>query len=436
MEENNKFKTVLVYVIVFAVTLTVLVGALLITAGIPREKIKENVVESADYLMEKSLFHSITGNIDSTRVDRYADAILLGIAWQFGNGRTMETVMWSSYYDRSEEPESADLKHASEEDLPANKQYMRYWHGSITLLKPLLLIFNIKQIYIVNAVVLALLTGILLLMLFIHRIYIPAVGLLLGLILTFSYVVPFSLEYTWTFLLMLIFSIVITRREINYKSKWTGLYFLIFGMLTSFMDFLTTELITLFVPLLLLLWFRKNRRCDGVERHMDAWKKALCYSLVWGAGYAFTWISKWVIAGLYLYINPLKYVSEHIEERLGGNVGLSTWTYITRALSRNIKSLMPWQTGETGAVISIAVLLVLSYIMFVYKRNKVDRKYILIYLIIAVIPYIRYVVLHNHSFLHYFFTYRAQIITILALTLIFGELTDRSRMGHGNKKKK
>ena len=38
-----------------------------------------------------------------------------------------------------------------------------------------------------------------------------------------------------------------------------------------------------------------------------------------------------------------------------------------------------------------------------------------------IIPYIRYIVLHNHSYVHSFFTYRAQMATIIAVVLIVGE---------------
>ena len=36
-------------------------------------------------------------------------------------------------------------------------------------------------------------------------------------------------------------------------------------------------------------------------------------------------------------------------------------------------------------------------------------------LIIAMMPYLRYLILANHSFRHYMFTYRLQIITIIAV---------------------
>ena len=49
---------------------------------------------------------------------------------------------------------------------------------------------------------------------------------------------------------------------------------------------------------------------------------------------------------------------------------------------------------------------------------------IIIYGIVGLIPYARYLVLHNHSYLHCFFTYRAQIATILAMFLITGSLVD------------
>jgi hypothetical protein len=37
-----------------------------------------------------------------------------------------------------------------------------------------------------------------------------------------------------------------------------------------------------------------------------------------------------------------------------------------------------------------------------------------IFLLLGVLPYLRYLALSNHSYMHYFFTYRAQMVTVLA----------------------
>ena len=47
---------------------------------------------------------------------------------------------------------------------------------------------------------------------------------------------------------------------------------------------------------------------------------------------------------------------------------------------------------------------------------------ILSYIFIAMIPYIRYAVVAQHSFTHSFMTYRAQVASVIALCLITYEI--------------
>ena len=44
--------------------------------------------------------------------------------------------------------------------------------------------------------------------------------------------------------------------------------------------------------------------------------------------------------------------------------------------------------------------------------------------VLGLVPYVRYLVLHNHAWLHCFFTYRAQLATVLAVVMILEEMTD------------
>ena len=59
-------------------------------------------------------------------------------------------------------------------------------------------------------------------------------------------------------------------------------------------------------------------------------------------------------------------------------------------------------------------------------------------LLVGIIPYIRYLVLANHSYLHCFFTFRAQFATVMALALILIYTTSKEKLFHdyGKDKKK
>ena len=51
-----------------------------------------------------------------------------------------------------------------------------------------------------------------------------------------------------------------------------------------------------------------------------------------------------------------------------------------------------------------------------YRKERIE-KVSKIFLLIAFIPYIRYLVMSNHSYSHCWFTFRAQISSVMALLL-------------------
>ena len=145
------------------------------------------------------------------------------------------------------------------------------------------------------------------------------------------------------------------------------------------------------------------------------------------------WAPKWGIASAVLGENALPYVMEHVGERMGAAVpgGLSGLGVTLGAAQRNIACLFPLGYGVPGALAGGALALYAVYFGFVYRRKGFDRRRILVYSIIGLVPYIRYLTLRNHSYLHCFFTYRAQAATALALFLVLEELTERRRTAHG-----
>ena len=70
------------YAAVFIISLLVLSGILFATEFIPKEAMKKNMLSSAEYLCEKEVFFNLQDNIIASKIDRYADSILLSIAYQ------------------------------------------------------------------------------------------------------------------------------------------------------------------------------------------------------------------------------------------------------------------------------------------------------------------------------------------------------------------
>ena len=51
-------------------------------------------------------------------------------------------------------------------------------------------------------------------------------------------------------------------------------------------------------------------------------------------------------------------------------------------------------------------------------------------MLIALVPYIRYIVIRNHSYVHYFFVFRTQIIAIIAIVLAIVYSYDKELFRH------
>jgi hypothetical protein len=69
---------------------------------------------------------------------------------------------------------------------------------------------------------------------------------------------------------------------------------------------------------------------------------------------------------------------------------------------------------------------------YVYHKDRINKPRILLLFIIGAVPYIRYIVLSNHAYLHCFFTYRAQMAAVVALVMILDELVEWRWLTYGN----
>ncbi len=426
----NRFaKTIIKYILTFAVTVTMLTVILCLAAKIPTQAIYKHTLESAEYLSEGGTFPYIIEDNPATRIDHYADAILLNIAWNYDTGYPLRSTMLSAYYYSPDHEETMNLLLSVRDGREANQQYMRYWHGSIAVVRPLLMIMPIQGIYILNAVILFLLFLTVMILLIRMRQIVPALGITLGVVMTAWWFVPLSLEYTWTCSLSLAATLaVICLSRIDMNAIQYGLFFMITGMVTIFLDFLTTETLTLLFPLLTLLWLGKDK--------LDTVKTSITSVITWGIGYSCMWMTKWLLASIVFQENVIPYLDSHIEEWLIGKVvGVNPFMKTIEAILLNIGNLFPLGYGIIGKVIAALLVILAVFIVIRYHRKDYDKTFIMVASVLGFIPFLRYIVMHNHSHWHNFFTYRALASTIFAIVLIIGEITEISPLTREKKLK-
>lgn len=405
-------KKILEYLLVFIMTLIILFFGLALTAKIPKTKIEENLKKSASYLEKNSGFKRVQPGREYTYLHLYADSVILNIINCIDTNKPIESIMWANYYETIKMDINNDFIEVVQENKEPNQQYIRYWHGSMLILRPLLVFLSLEQIYKVNYISITVLALILLIIIW-KRSKKLAIAYLLSMIMIAFPIVGMCLEYVWTFYIMLISSII----AINIK-KEKNLYklFLVTGMITCFLDFLTTEIITLFVPLILILGIKKEK--NEIINFKDAVKLFFKSCVLWFIGYAGMWISKWILASLILNINAINYVKDQALLRMNGLQGLnSAKEMYIGAITNNWHTLYPINiVKKTSELWWMLGGLVTFFILIIDWKKIKNNKESLIMLIIAVMPYLRYLVLANHSYRHSFFTFRSQMISIMALT--------------------
>ncbi len=420
------------YILVFAAAAAVCLVMLVLSAMIPARCLYDNMLSSAGRLCENDVFFDLSPDIPASRIDRYADSILLNIAYHLDGSDPMRSVILSEYYYTDHQNENDNLLDAVRDGLPANKEYLRYWHGSAAVVRAAHCFTDIRGMYIIGAAALVLLNAALLYVLIKHRLYAGAAGTVCALAAAGIWYVPFSLEYIWVFLIVPVISLISVRLTLSGRTDILGVIFMISGMVTNYLDFLTAETVTLTIPLLLTVYTMRTKAAAGAKRETLTALRLCC---AWGAGYAGMWLLKWLLAAAVLGEDITPYIIGHISERTAGGIA-SDQIGVFSSFARNLGCLFPFGYTVAGVFAGIALILAAAYICFVYRREGIRPSDILIYAVIGAVPLFRYAVLLNHSYIHCFFTYRALAGTVLAVYLTISGITVFGRERHGSRKRK
>lgn len=129
------------------------------------------------------------------------------------------------------------------------------------------------------------------------------------------------------------------------------------------------------------------------------------------------WIAKWILVSIILNINAMDYVTQKAINRVNGLQGMkSIQEMYTGAITKNWYTLYPINIIKKKADLwIIPIVFIILMVIFTDWKNIKKMWFPALLLLVAITPYIRYFVLANHSYRHSMFTFRSQIITIIAL---------------------
>ncbi|MDR3364539.1 MAG: glycosyltransferase [Clostridiales Family XIII bacterium] len=300
-----------------------------------------------------------------------------------------------------------------------------YWYGYLVVMRPLLRLMNYAGIRYLNMFAVMLLLFISAWMIgkkcgsLTACLYVAA--LCFGHIVT----VPFSMQYSSMVNLMMLAVISVCIAAGREKGRLmqalnSGNQFLVIGALTAFYDFLTAPLLTLGIPLIALILIGcQKRQTSFTENTIIVLKQSVC----WLAGYCVAWFAKWPIGSAILGEDIFSYGFAKIAERTIGVGGTENHGEISAgaAIGENIAWIFnPTATRVVFAAIGILIALRIFSNILAKGNIRRDAWRLFPILIVGAFPYLWYMVAADHSQVHFWMTYRVQIITVFAVFSFLG----------------
>lgn len=416
--------------VTFIVTLGVFLCLLYLSACIPKEAIRENLLESAYYLEEnEDEFYHRRDNNRRTLIDNYADTIELNIMYSVDEEHRLESLLISPFYSDNANAEYqmiSILRQGIEEEKEIDTVYDRYWHGMQMIMRPLFVLFDIVQIRILMMSVLIIGLAFLMFCLWKREQKVMALSMIPAAVLISYPMLGMCMEYVPTFFIMLVVSLACLKWYQSKKMIMTWL--LISGMCCGFFDILTTETVAVVIPLAIVLALReKEGILDGF------WKEILFVvssGFLWGIGYLGVFGSKWLFSSLSLGANRFAPAISMMLYRQGAEVAVESGSGLSQpmeALARNLRLLLGFPLEmEYGTVLMIAAAVVGVAICFVYLYRKTGKDCVLpaLLALLALVPIVRIMFLNSHSYQHSFFTYRALFATIVCVITAVVKVAD------------
>lgn len=311
-------KLVLKYLVLFITMVILGIFLLIIVYLIPKKYIEKNIRESAEILYEEggrvytqTIFTQLFFKDKYTYGHNATDAIMINNVYSIDRNNILDSILkirrnyvpgvttdvkadenGNLLYNEKYEGlnPTAELMDTIEGKNIEAYEYARYWHGYIVILNILFVFFNFTQIKILMTIIL--LTSFLILTYLIYKKN-PIYSILFFISFISMNILSWGaiLQGMFVMIIAIVFSIFIALRKITISNLNISLFLI--GILTAYVDFFTTPLITYLLPMVVF-----NIFCDeklGLKKAFGVFVKT---AIAWLLGYSMFWATKWILFDL------------------------------------------------------------------------------------------------------------------------------------------
>lgn len=445
---NNRIILISKYLCIGMVLLIIFVALLVLAILVPNDAVKNNVEQSAEILSNSEPI-DYYNNLDKKIFNHnHSDALMINIMYGMDKNNIIESIVKCKRNNvigltQKNIPDSnGDLLHngmfdMTQELLAMTKgenqttyDYARYWHGYIAVLKPLFLIFNIQQIRIILALLVYLLLGLLCFILYKNNKLKYGILIILAFIMSDLFNYWREIQGIFVIIVALIESVLIASRKIKKNNLFISLF--VTGAVTQYLDFLTTPIITLLLPI--IVYFIINDDEEEKINRKEIIKTIMLSCLTWGIGYVVLWFMKWILADLLLNIGLLEISLKQIMIR---TIGTKNDDIIIASKTNNVFDGLVINL-EFFITLTNMILLIFAFVLNILIKDKDNNKKIVFASgVCSILIIVYYLIMSQHTFQHYFFTFRSLMILYLFLLIItLGKIKFKFNIKRIQKKRK
>ncbi len=353
------------------------IGFLLIILSnlLPVERIRNHIRNGAEILLQNSAEYQYADGYVSAVLDNSTDDLILAKVVYESTDPIQDAVMVPNYSYPGEDAGGLilfeTLNRESTEDANIDF-YPVYWHGYLVILRPLFTILTYADFRILNQI--------LELILFAAVLYLMQKRSLGRFIPAFVVMIAFwnpgtmgvSLQYAPCYYLSMIGSAIVLLRENGMAESGVAraelaslTFFMLLGVLTSYLDFLTYPIATFGVPMIfVILQCSKGSGLDdlGIAQRLHGLIRC---GLWWMIGYVGMWAEKWIYGSLLCRTSLLGLAFGKISERASAE---ESGEQISRL--GTVGYLLQYAFFKKPYIILIMLFLVFLVVIAAWRRKR------------------------------------------------------------------
>lgn len=223
-------------------------------------------------------------------------------------------------------------------------------------------------------------------------------------------------------------------KDILVRRRWYGFFFLIIGMTTAYLDFLTYPLVTLVYPLGTYLYFCES----NFKKNMQG---ILKNSIEWCIGYAGMWAAKWILADCLTGSSCIQDALRTVFVRTGSAEGYSRIKGFFSVMGKNLQPFLNW--CYVLIIIIFAALFLVKALgkLRTLKKCKMLKEFrpsafgtggglfgAAAYFVLALYPFAWFFFTQNHSEQHWQYTCRILAASVFAVAAGCCKLLEHSSL--------